>query len=145
MTKKNLSKTSMTRQRVEDLRIFVIVPETVQVDLEGHLETISMPSGRLMAQAAHVVSRMRVTFASTFKGVPITTIVYGVRNSRELAKLQRELWAIESDKPLLRTVAFYDKDYTFYGTGFDVLTAVCTTPVLREQVDDILGHLELAK
>lgn len=131
-----------------DKRIFVLLPMTVQVPslsdvlpAEWPARTISMPNGRLAVQAAHVVSKMRVRLAAFYGYRPITTIAYGVRNSRELDKLVSELRVNQH----LAVETFKDIDEKFYETPSEVRTAACTTPVTKAEVDHILGHLELFK
>ena len=131
----------------DEKRIYVIVPKTIQAPgvletLDGRIErvlNVPMPAGRLMAQCAHVVSKMRC-YKNVMTGVefsPITTIVLSVRNSKELAKTYRELSA------LVPTYAFCDTNEPVYGTPAEQLTALCTIPVLQSDVDDAIGHLEL--
>src|ERR1017187_2967354 len=73
----------------EEERIYVIVPLTVQIPLEGGgTHTVEMVPGRLMAQCAHVVSRMRAEEHAFYKTRPITTIVLSARNTRELLLLK---------------------------------------------------------
>ena len=127
------------KQEEQEEKIFVIVPLSVQVEAKhGDEITIRMPVGRLAAQTAHVVSAMRLSEESPTGDEPITTIVLTVRNSKELSKVLRELNYGE-----IAYSTFHDQDEKFYGTKDDVFTAICTWPCTKDQVDDIIGHLEL--
>ncbi len=131
-------------------RIYVIVPKTVQVaPPDSSTVSIAMEPGRLMAQCAHVVSAMRGNHCIDGDAA-ITTIVLSVRNTREL-KLIREALAqdsltgtagIEADHRYW-IQSFHDSNPPFYGTEEPVLTAICTTPVCKADVDAVIGHLEL--
>lgn len=147
MAVKKSSKRKTPKKRTpppqEDTRIYVVVPHTVQVTQGRGTKqtevTKVMEPGRLMAQVAHVVSKMRTSdeTLAQYGSCPITTIVLSVRNSRELAKVWDELYG-----PTLAS-RFYDENPDFYGTSSSVLTAVCTFPATRSDVEHALGHLEL--
>ena len=130
------------KKEQEELKIFVIVPETVQVKpRSGDRTTIHMPFGRLAAQTAHAVSSMRMNWMDEWGTGPITTIVLSVRNSRELRKVEQELWALEEEGMYIS--AFQDSDEKFYGTKDKVLTAICTCPCTKDMISEAIGHLEL--
>jgi hypothetical protein len=133
--------TKRSKKKPEEKRIYVLLPLTVQVPPGGHLSrkpvSIPMEAGRLMAQGEHVVSKMRMENIDIYGKDPITTINLSVRNSAELTKVMREL------EEELNIERFRDKNPEFYGTPFTVLTAVCTVPVFRSWVEDVIGHLEL--
>ena len=150
---------------IDERRIYVIVPHTVQASDPSDgtpLASVTMSPGRLMAQAAHVVSQMRgdesqrtrprIAGYDIFKTT--TTIVLSARNSKELDLLRRMLIehssggieAMNSENPPEEKFGvcwFYDINAPFYGTDAGVQTAVCTTPVFAYQVEAVLGHLEL--
>jgi hypothetical protein len=117
-----------TEAPFQDLRIYVLLAEEVLVEDTG--QTVSMPSGRRMAQAAHVVSKMRVQCAEEFGDAPITTIALSVLDNRVLDRFHSYLACIPGIEPR----AFHDSDLAFYGSPKPVLTAVCTRPVRREDV-----------
>jgi hypothetical protein len=145
----------------ETERIYIIVPEKVQneVSMFGgeenglwpespQIKTITrrMESGRLMAQCAHAGRKMQNFLDGTGGDYhDITTIVLSVRNSKELAKVTKELyakWQQMENKPILTT--FEDSNPQFYGTDAKVQTAVIIGPIENSMVlDDIIGHLEL--
>jgi len=142
-------------EELSEERIYVIVPMTVQVTPpDSSPRSIAMEPGRLMAQCAHVVSKMRA--AQTQRGDwdtlhnPITTIVLSVRNSRELKMIREALIqdgltstaGIDAERRYW-VESFNDTNPPFYGTDAVVLTAICTTPVCKADVDAVIGHLEL--
>lgn len=134
--------------------IFVLLPHTVQYTIPidpdedegsmfkgGDMKSKRLPAGMLAAQTGHVVSLMRTDprILKAFGRVPITTLTFSVRNSRELAKLRAEL------NRVVLTWEFRDTNHGFYGIPDEIPTAVCTMPVEREIVDHVIGHLELYK
>lgn len=128
------------KKKAEELRIYVIVPHTVQVPGPGGPNewlTKHMEPGRLMAQTAHVVTRVRLCVEPQYGGAPITTIVLSARNSRELAKLFDEL------EEYVTMFAFQDHNPDFYESHFTPVTAIATVPVTKSQIDEVIGHLEL--
>lgn len=83
---------------IKERRIYVIVAETVQPEPGPDGFSIDQVPGRIAAQCAHVVSKVRVRmFAGcsplvppTFGPLdPITTIVLSVNNSKELRHVQK--------------------------------------------------------
>lgn len=133
-----------TRKKQEEKRIYVIVPETVQVVQKRGERPVTrrMEAGRLMAQCAHVVTQLRVTVENLheFRRKPVTTIVLSVRNSRELDKVYGELSQVAT------TWRFEDDNEPFYGTKKRVLTALAIGPLVKTtQIDDAIGHLDLYK
>lgn len=138
-------------------RIYIIVPQTVQVGKGKRQRNIAMPAGRLMAQCSHVGRKMERLDAivdasavmsykepSPKKLAPyreVTTIVLGVRNTKEL-KLMGKLLYNRLGRNGVHS--FEDTDRKFYGTKEKVMTAICTLPVDWHSLDDLIGHLELA-
>jgi peptidyl-tRNA hydrolase len=133
-------KRTTRKKKVAEQRIYVIVPETVQVVQKRGKRpvTVRMEPGRLMAQCAHVVSRMRVDRADRLRFDRITTIVLSVRNSRELDMIHDSL-----DQHLVLVYEFLDHNPAFYGTQSNIKTALCTQPIIKDEVDAVIGHLEL--
>lgn len=135
----------MKKQKKQDKRIYVIVPKTVQ-PTRGYA-SVSMEPGRLMAQCAHVARMLehdRGEWPKRAKYEEVTTIVLSVRNSRELSKVFCELNDLSVDSNnAFEVFNFFDTNPGFYGTGNRVMTAVCTSPVLPEQVSAAIAHLEL--
>jgi hypothetical protein len=131
-----------------DKRIYVLLPETVQVAhrIRGlkapQMVSIHMEAGRLIAQGEHVVSKMRMEHYDLLGTGPITTINLSVRNSKELDKVWVELNRLDI---LVDVVSFFDTNEEFYGTKKPVCTAICTTPITQEESDSVVGHLELFK
>jgi len=145
------TKLRKAKKVLEEKRIYVIVPMTVTPEF-GRLEgkRISMEPGRLMAQCAHVVSRMRGELYLKTKDPAIfnatTTIVLSVRNSRELRKIHTALSARQltiDGKNGFDTFDFCDTNPSLYGTSRGIQTAVCTSPVRKSFIDEEMGHLEL--
>lgn len=125
-------------KQIEEKRIYVIVPETVQVRVRGKNKTVLMESGRLTAQSVHVARKMENEIGNTY--IEYTTIVLGVRNSEELALIFKLLQECDGD---FSVYTYADLNPTFYGTRERVWTAICTSPVLPSQVKSAVGHLEL--
>jgi hypothetical protein len=128
-----------------DERIYVLVPETVQVTVHpkrwvkwfrrSYTRTVHMESGRLIAQGVHVGCMLGDKYAN------VPTIVLSVRNTKELRKVSDEAAEL-----VLRGTAyaeFYDTNEPFYGTADRVHTITAFGPVTKEEVDSVLGHLEL--
>ena len=167
----------------EDKRIYCVVAQTVQSPLieetiltpatkrstkvcsiEG-TKTIVQPAGRLIAQAAHVVSKTRVLMLLTllknvFKNLlsrkasikalgefieawtfePVTTIILSARDSYELYHVLNLLY-----KAGVEVHSFYDYNQPDYGNPkWKVMTAIATEPVNPEKVVGILDYLPLA-
>ena len=155
-------------------RIYVLVPYTVQVPLHPITDdernaaiangadptsvvnpaeytgtkNIVMEVGRMLMQCHHVGRKIeRVFMASGAAYQEITSIALGVRNSKELAKLTRELHNIVDFGGLEENGVvceeFHDTNPAFYDTYDSVHTVTSIGPVTREEVDEIIGHLEL--
>jgi len=127
-------------EKPQQKRIYVILPNAVEVPMGlkgGKPRHIIMNLGRQGAQAFHVTSLMRSL--NGINGEPITTILLTVRNTAEFRKVVREL---REDAEVDVTI-FSDLDPRFYGTRKRIATAACTVPVLRSDVEDILGHLPM--
>jgi hypothetical protein len=129
---------------MEEKRIYVVVAERWKKTLrnkdgsEFYSIYIPHPPGRLAAQCAHVVSKMRIhriigSLSSPVAFEPITTIVLSARNEEEVAFLANVLGG--------RCETFYDTNNE-YG-GREVLTALCTYPEEKRFFDKMLGHLPL--
>lgn len=142
------------KKQQEEKRIYVAVPETVQTTSPRGVvtTTVDMEPGRLIAQGVHLgrkIENERIKQALLQAGIKppksidyeeITTIVLGVRNSKELVKVGSELALMAGNAGYH---AFSDTNPQFYGTRKKVLTAIGTGPVTREQVEPAIGHLEL--
>jgi hypothetical protein len=181
--KSKTTKDGITRMEVQltnpfdGKRIYCVVADTVQHPLihglwQGNAvinatdliergedtRTISQPAGRLVAQTAHAVSKVRhmmvkdefhqaISHAKKdevwFHGqalmfFPITTIVLAARDSFEL-KHVRDLLA----KADIKFAAFWDTNPDAYGDDGEVLTAVATYPVEKNDVIGVLDYLPL--
>lgn len=136
---------------IEEKKIFVIVAKTVQNPLylqylsEEHdtflwtvgerTKTIIQPVGRIAAQVAHVVSRMRTLQVKAYGHLPYTTIILSVPDSFNLEFRYRLLL------PKTETYTFYDSNDE-YGSD-EVLTAICTVPIEREKLYGAIDYLPL--
>jgi hypothetical protein len=145
------------RRFMNDERIYVIVPQTVQVmhhypsilgETPYEVESMPMVHGRLIAQGVHV-GRM-LGYWMNLHNVDykeITTIVLAVRNSKELAKVSREIQAVVNSLPFtVPYEEFHDTNSEFYGTEEKVHTITAVGPLspeVREMLENALGHLEL--
>jgi peptidyl-tRNA hydrolase len=137
------------RKADEEKRIYIVVPETVQVQRRTCLPwNVSMEPGRLMAQCAHVARKlenqqlehMHEQTGTVSRYKEMTTIVLSVRNSKELEKVARE--AADATE-FFHYFPFRDTNPGFYGTTEKVFTAFAVGPVTQSEMDPILGHLPL--
>lgn len=150
-----------------EARIYVLVAETVQNHLltDGwcgkchkvpvlkagpNTQTIVQPAGRLAAQAAHVVARMRmrrlvrqvqqnpknIGALQSMSDEAITTIILGVPDSFQLSFFEQLL-----KKQKIDVTQFWD-DNEDYGPH-PLKTAICTEPVLKSDVRGILDYVPL--
>lgn len=146
-----------------DERIYVIVPQTVQVvrpaepaafsdELDGAetVESFPMVHGRLIAQGVHVGRLLERMFGNAGMAYrEITTITLVVRNSKELAKVSREAnAALRKNDSFGESIRwfygeFHDHNPGFYGTNNRVQTITAFGPTTRVVVEDAIGHLEL--
>ena len=136
----------------EEKRIYVIVAETVQTNLRGVLsvdkprrcvlvstpdtKTVVQPKGRIAAQVAHVVSKMRLRNAEKLGYEPYTTIILSAPDSYNL-QFRTFLLALKK----IDAYRFYDTNDE-YGTN-PVLTAICTKPIRRAEAGYALDYLQL--
>lgn len=137
----------------EEKRIYVVIPAIVEVpagtfihhnksfvDFQGGVKHVVQPPGRQIAQACHVVSKLR--FVTSENKVepnvfqPVTTIILQARDSKELV---HNYIALRSKK--LDPVLFSDENEAAYGRFRPVTAlAVFATP---KQVVGILDYLPL--
>lgn len=132
----------------DEKRIYVVVAGTIQVPVipDSHkppLRTVVQPMGRQMAQACHVVSKLRHSLTESGWGIdsgngsfrPITTIILQARDSAEMF----HVFALLYRKRLI-PVMFSD-DNPEYGPGnWPTAIAVYCTP---KQTVGILDYLPL--
>jgi hypothetical protein len=163
----------------EGKRIYCVVADTVQHPLEAisapfrdrfpmnvtfkrneETRTVLQPAGRLAAQAAHVVSKVRhnmlkdeiIRATRAAKGKrevwyrghvlhfePVTTIILAAGDSLELHHVRGLLAGAQ-----IKYEVFYDENPEAYGRGV-VMTAVATVPVFPDEVYGILDYLPLWK
>jgi hypothetical protein len=129
----------------EKERVYVAVAGTIQVPVVANsfkppLKTVVQPIGRQIAQACHVVSKLRFdkdkllnTLDQTFE--PMTTIILQARDSAEMGHVFTLLF-----KKRLNPVIFSD-DNPEYGPGqWPTAVAVFATP---KQVKGVLDYLPL--
>lgn len=143
----------------EEERIYIIVPQTVDITVDDQTHRIPMVPGRLMAQCSHVGRKLEHQYITkmdreAFKeGLPayagmvyrtVTTIVLSVRNSKELVKVCDELYFTIPKQDRSRLFAeFYDVNEPLYCTKGEVRTAVAVGPIKKSLISDAIGHLDL--
>ena len=147
---------------VEVPRFYVIVPNTVQTvveiknvwsdilwsdnkELPTEVRSTNMVSGRLIAQSFHI-GRLIENYRAK-KGldwIDTTAIVLSVRNTKELRKVSDELRNnVFLNDPEFFYSEYWDTNPPLYGISEPVHTATAIGPVLKDELDDAIGHLEL--
>ena len=145
-----------------DERIYVIVPQTVQVlypappspygELPNvdEIKSFPMVHGRLIAQGVHIGRLLERMFGNSGMAYrEITAITLAVRNSKELTKVSREAKALlNANDPYGENFRhfygeFHDHNPAFYGTQNRIHTITAFGPTTREVVDAAIGHLDL--
>lgn len=134
----------------EEKRIYVVIPATVQVPApvgvgySGKVMHVLQPAGRQIAQACHVVSKLRMELMVEAKRTetgdftltdPITTIILQARDSKELIHNYVAL------AKKLDPIAFSDENEEAYGK-FRPITALAVL-AKPSQVRGILDYLPL--
>lgn len=117
----------------EEKRIYVVVPLTVL----GQKGIVKQPLGRQVAQAVHVVSKMRVEADYHQSWIPITTIILSARDVKEMEHVGKLLV-----RKKVAVTSFRDSNPD-YGAEVSIVTAICTEPVYKKQVEGILDYLPL--
>jgi Peptidyl-tRNA hydrolase PTH2 len=141
----------------EEKRIYVVLPKTVHVQLSEFYDTgngigysypikkdIEQVPGRQIAQACHVVSKLRLEMAekehafclSHISNRPITTIILEARNQKEMMHMFTVLTG-DGNQPTL----FQDKNPDVYGDTKPI-TAMAVY-ALPSEVENTLGYLPL--
>ena len=138
----------------EEKRIYVIIPAQVQVPnstyvhngtvylhLAKGLRWVQQPAGRQVAQACHVVSKLRLRhFASSEKPrigfKPVTTVILQARDSKEMGHV-----LALANKKRLEWETFSDENREAYG-DFKPITALALM-ASPKQVKGILDYLPL--
>jgi hypothetical protein len=126
----------------EEKRIYVVLPAVVEVgETAGGRVTVAQPAGRQIAQACHVVSKLRLDMffheprQKSFEFEPITTIILKARDSKEIAHVGLLLLKT------LHVVTFQDENREAYGPAQPTTAlAVLAKP---NQVKGILDYLPL--
>ena len=118
---------------MNEKRIYVVVAGTVHIPEIKPRLYIKQPAGRQIAQACHVVSKLRGLLGDY---EDITTIILQGRDTAELRHVQGLLI-----KKKLFVVQFYDSNIDAYGPG-EVLTAIAVYAVPKK-VEQILNYLPL--
>ena len=146
-----------------DKRIYIFVPQTVQVETpldeafssEGQyvysssgtakfIRTVKMEPGRLMAQCNHIGRKFEHYYSCDGSNYEeITTIVLSVRNSKELSKITDALRKVMSRTKSAVFVTFEDENPQFYKTEKRVHTVTAVGPVDSESLAEVIDHLEL--
>jgi hypothetical protein len=139
------------KQSEPEQRIYIIVPEKITIRNKTKklpaLEYL-MEHGRAIAQAVHVARKLESQFAmgnSIYNYEVLTTIVLSVRNSKELALISNALYTHDEDSTNYdnKYAEFSDTNPNVYGTDQSYLTAIAFGPTTAEEMEPILGHLEL--
>lgn len=124
---------------MEEQRIYVVVAGAVKC----LSRQVVQPPGRQIAQACHVVSKLRQ--AEYIKGkawyelfMPITTIILQARDSAELRHVQTLLL---SKRKLDAPTVFFDTNEPVYGPG-EVMTAIAILAT-KKQTIGILDYLPM--
>ena len=99
-------------------RIYVVVPKKVIVPGKK----LRMVCGRLMAQVAHVVSKLKLRLKLD-PDKEYTTIVLQVKNNEELLRMYVRFLDTYSKIYHLPCEIFWDTNFDFYGTGTPYATA----------------------
>jgi len=144
---------------MEESRIYAVVAGTIQVPVNpgSHrppLRTVIQPAGRQIAQACHVVSKLRWQMLELNKDlskiptrelisigysltefIPLTTIILQARDSAETAHVYTLL-----DRKKLKPVIFSDNNPEYGPGDWPTAVAVFATP---KQVKYILNYLPL--
>jgi hypothetical protein len=141
-----------------EIRTYTVIPATVQVprvsmlhnnkvipDYTMGTKTVVQPLGRQMQQGQHVMGRyMWETADRLARGTvghpwgPCTGITLMCRDSAELRHVTFLLL-----KKKIHVTPFEDENEGAYGKGIQVVTAICTEPVYKDQVAGILDYLPL--
>lgn len=122
----------------EEKRIYVVVAETVYTP-NG---VVVQPCGRVIAQACHVVSKMRLEHARATGNLlfkPFTAIILSASDNRALYDLVE---TIQCDLDEVGVTSFLDANREVYGVG-GFRTAICTYPVTASELGSVLEHLPL--
>ncbi len=132
---------------MNEKRIYVVIPALVEVpaNFQGGVKHVVQPPGRQIAQACHVVSKLRMQAMIEAKRTetgdftltdPITTIILQARDSKEMI---HNYIALRSKK--LDPVLFSDENEAAYGKIHPITAlAVFATP---KQVVGVLDYLPL--
>lgn len=141
----------------EEKRIYVVLPKTVRVKLSdyhyyqgigwedhGQEQDIVQLPGRQIAQACHVVSKLRLEWAekehqfclSHISNRPITTIILEARNQKEMMHL-----FIYLTEQGIQPTLFQDENPDVYGSTKPI-TAMAVY-ALPSEVENTLGYLPL--
>lgn len=120
---------------MEENRIYVVVAATVRIPPD---KTVVQPAGRQIAQACHVVSKLRAEQGPCSKRFePITTVVLQARDFDEMYHVYKLLYKAD-----LRPVYFFDTNPEAYGPGVGASTAIAAYAT-KKQVVGILDYLPL--
>ena len=119
----------------EEKRIYVVVAATVQT-LPGGKGTVIQPYGRQIAQACHVVSKLRFYNDLHDEFIPVTTIILQGRDSNELLHVHQL-----SLKARLRPVTFADENPEVYGNCRPI-TAIAFLAT-KHQAEGIVDYIPL--
>ncbi|VVB50949.1 Uncharacterised protein [uncultured archaeon] len=115
-------------------RIYVVIPAVVEVTDK---QMVTQPVGRQIAQACHVVTKLRhKTLRSEKDFIPVTTIILHARDQNEMFHVSQLL-----QKRKMSPIFFSDENAAVYG-AVRPITAMAVY-ASKKQVEDILGYLPL--
>jgi hypothetical protein len=135
---------------IEEKRIYCVVAASIQVPQDGlgntqpkmarskKTRTVLQPHGRQIAQACHVVSKLRWAHHLTFhpgKFSLMTTIILQARDSAELG----HVFSLLNKKKLMPTI-FSDENPEYGQGSWPTAVAVLAS---KKQIADILDYLPL--
>jgi hypothetical protein len=124
-----------TKKKQPEKRIFVIVPLYVKPDPRKDL-LLKMSCGRLMAQVAHVVSKLKIRLGIG-PDEETTTIILTVLNDRQL--IEKLLGLAGAN---VHYEVFEDSNPKFYGTKRKIPTALATL-LTKKKGKKFFWNLEL--
>jgi hypothetical protein len=136
-----------------ELRTYTVIPGTVQVPYSTiyhngkvqpnpskGVKTIVQPLGRQAQQGQHVMGRYMWERAHREPNTLWKPTIGITLTCRDSAELQHVTFLLLKKKIVAKL--FFDENPD-YGLGVTIATAMCTEPVYRDQVVDILDYLPL--
>ena len=113
-----------TKKKGPEKLIYVIVPKVVHVDTVYHTAKLEMSCGRLMAQIAHAISKLKLRVKAD-PDEEYTTIILMVPDESKLVSRYIDLKDyIERYTSDIQVEMFKDTNPEFYGTAISFPTAM---------------------